>query len=285
MNAPMDYTTLIDVDTLRRHLDDPRFVIFDCRHDLAKPDWGSEVYATSHLPHARFAHLDKNLSAAKTGRNGRHPLPDPEGFARWLGDLGVGPDSQVVGYDSTGGTYGSRLWWMLRWIGHPRVAVLDGGWDAWQKAGFPVTSDPPRVTPATVTARVDAQAAVSVTHVEANIKSGECLVIDARANDRFHGQNETIDPVAGHIPGARNRFFKNNLDNTGRFKSAEALRVEWLDVLGGKSPRAVINQCGSGVTACHNALAMEIAGLTGSRLFAGSWSEWITDPARPIATD
>lgn len=281
----MNHTTLIDVDTLHRHLNDPNLVLFDCRHDLAKPEWGAEAYAQSHLPGARFAHLDKNLSAPKNGRNGRHPLPDAAAFGRWLGSMGVHAQAQVVGYDSTGGTYGSRLWWMLRWVGHNRVAVLDGGWDAWLKAGLPVTQAVPSPAARELTVRLDTQAAVSADFVLDNIARREYCVVDARANDRFHGQNETIDPVAGHIPGAVNRVFKSNLDASGRFKSAAALRQEWEALLDGRTPTRIINQCGSGVTACHNALAMEIAGLSGSKLFPGSWSEWISDPTRPIATD
>lgn len=281
----MNYTTLIDIDTLARHLEDPALVLFDCRHDLAKPDWGSEVYGVSHLPGAHFANLDRNLSAPKNGRNGRHPLPDPHAFGEWLGRMGVSKSSQVVGYDSTGGTYGSRLWWMLRWVGHPRVAVLDGGWDAWLKAGLAVTHTVPTPRPAVFEAKVASEAAVSADFVMRNLAEKAFTVVDARANDRFHGQNETIDPVAGHIPGALNRVFKNNLDATGRFKSADLLRQEWTALLAGRPPTQIVNQCGSGVTACHNALAMELAGLSGSKLFPGSWSEWISDPARPVATD
>ena len=281
----MTYTTLIDVNTLATRLADPKLVVFDCRHDLAKPEWGGEVYAQSHLPGARFAHLDENLSGPKTGKNGRHPLPDPVAFAQWLGQMGVGNDTQVVGYDSTGGTYGSRLWWMMRWIGHDRVAVLDGGWDAWLKAGHAVTADVLTARATTLRVNLRPHAAVDVSSVLSNIGRKSFMVIDARANDRFHGQNETIDPVAGHIPGATNRFFKENLDAQGRFKAPNVLKSEFSAVLAGRAPTEIVHQCGSGVTACHNALAMEIAGLSGSKVFPGSWSEWIADRARPISTE
>ncbi|MFN0315373.1 MAG: sulfurtransferase [Burkholderiales bacterium] len=281
----MEFATLIDAAVLAKHLDDPRFVIFDCRHDLAKPGWGSEEYAASHIPGARFAHLDKNLSGPKTGKNGRHPLPEPQSFARWLGDMGASNDSQIIGYDSTGGTYAARLWWMVRWLGHQRVAVLDGGWDAWVRSGFSVTHEKPSPRSAAFHMQLRKDASVDANFIVRDLESQTYHVLDARANDRFHGKNETIDPIGGHIPGAANRFFKENLDAQSRFKPAAALKAEFEALLKGRAPSHVVHQCGSGVTACHNALAMEIAGLTGSKVYPGSWSEWIADPSRPIATD
>lgn len=194
-------------------------------------------------------------------------------------------NTQVIGYDNTNGTYSSRLWWMLRWVGHHSVAVLDGGWDGWIDGGHPVTDLVPPPKPATFVPAIDNTAVVDSEFILNNIGKDTYCVIDARANDRFHGKNETIDPVAGHIPEAINRFFKENLDASSRFKSAAALRKEWEAVLAGRSPAQIINQCGTGVTACHNSLAMEIAGLSGAKLYAGSWSEWIADPSRPIAVD
>jgi len=278
----MNHTTLIDAAELARHLDDPGCVVFDCRHDLMRPQAGAAAYEVSHLPNARFAHCDRDLAAPLTGRNGRHPLPDPAVFSAWLGAMGVSNDTQVIGYDDAGGVYASRLWWMLRWLGHGRVAVLDGGWQAWTAAGLTVTSAPPRIVPARFEGR-PGDAAVDADQVLRHLGSDAMVVLDARSADRFRGENETIDPVAGHIPGARNRFFKANLDEGGRFKSAAELREEFVDLLGGTPAQRVVHQCGSGVTACHNALAMEIAGLSGSRVYAGSWSEWIADPSRPIA--
>jgi len=279
----MTHTTLISVSDLAQHLDDPAFVIFDCRHELTNPEFGTAAYAQSHIPGARFAHLDRNLAAPLTGRNGRHPLPDPKVFAEWLSRMGVSNDNQVIGYDNAGGVYASRLWWMLRWIGHKNVAVLDGGWQAWIEAGHPVTAEVPTPRPAKVTVNVQ-ETPVDAKYVLDNLQSPAMVLIDARANDRFRGQNETIDPVGGHIPGAMNRFFKDNLTAQGLFKSPQQLRDEFRLLLDTVTPEKIVSQCGSGVTACHNLLAMEIAGLRGGRLYPGSWSEWIADPARPRAT-
>jgi len=279
----MTHTTLISVSDLAQHLDDPAFVIFDCRHELTNPEFGTAAYAQSHIPGARFAHLDRNLAAPLTGRNGRHPLPDPKVFAEWLSRMGVSNDNQVIGYDNAGGVYASRLWWMLRWIGHKNVAVLDGGWQAWIEAGHPVTAEVPTPRPAKVTVNVQ-ETPVDAKYVLDNLLSPALVLIDARANDRFRGQNETIDPVGGHIPGAMNRFFKDNLTAQGLFKSPQQLRDEFRLLLDTVTPEKIVSQCGSGVTACHNLLAMEIAGLRGGRLYPGSWSEWIADPARPRAT-
>jgi thiosulfate/3-mercaptopyruvate sulfurtransferase len=279
----MSYTTLISVADLARHLNDPDLVIFDCRHELTNPDFGTKAYAESHLPGARFAHVDRDLSAPLTGRNGRHPLPDPGTFAAWLSRAGVSDDTQVIGYDNAGGVYGSRLWWMLRWMGHQGVAVLDGGWPAWLAAGQPVTAEVAVPKPGRFTGRPQ-KPPVDTNYVLEHLNSPGMVLIDARANDRFHGQNETIDPIGGHIPGARNRFFKDNLTPQGLFKSPEQLREEFEPFVGNGSPEKIVSQCGSGVTACHNLLAMEIAGLKGGRLYPGSWSEWIADPSRPRAT-
>ena len=279
----MSHTTLISVVHLAKHLDDPAFVIFDCRHELTNPESGVKAYAQSHVPNALFAHLDRDLAAPLTGRNGRHPLPDPSVFAGWLARMGVSNDKQVIGYDNAGGVYGSRLWWMLRWIGHQSVAVLDGGWQAWLAAGQPVTAEVRIPKPAKFTGKPE-KSAVDAKYVLEHLQSPDMVLIDARANDRYHGQNETIDPIGGHIPGAHNRFFKDNLTPQGFFKSPEQLRDEFKPFVGNGSPQQVVSQCGSGVTACHNLLAMEIAGLKGGRLYPGSWSEWIADPSRPRAT-
>lgn len=279
----MSHTTLISVVDLAKHLDDPAFVIFDCRHELTNPEFGVKAYAQSHVPNALFAHLDRDLAAPLTGRNGRHPLPDPGVFAGWLARMGVANDRQVIGYDNAGGVYGSRLWWMLRWIGHQRVAVLDGGWQAWLAAGQPVSAEARVPKPAKFTG-IPEKSAVDAKYVLEHLQSPDMVLIDARANDRYHGQNETIDPIGGHIPGAHNRFFKDNLTPQGFFKSPEQLRDEFKPFVGNGSPQKVVSQCGSGVTACHNLLAMEIAGLKGGRLYPGSWSEWIADPSRPRAT-
>lgn len=253
--------------------------VFDCRHDLAKPGLGAEQYREGHIAGALFAHLDRDLSAPKTGKNGRHPLPDPEKFMAWLGALGLKASDTVVCYDGGSGAMAARLWWMLRWVGHESVAVLDGGLAKWLKEGRPVTAEVPKF-PATVypgKPRVDM--AVDVSHVAKHL--GKELVLDARAPARWRGEAEPIDPEAGRIPGSRNRFNAQNLTTEGVHKPAEQLRREFEQVLGGRKPREVVHSCGSGVAACHNLLAMEVAGLRGARLYAGSWSEWIADPARP----
>jgi thiosulfate/3-mercaptopyruvate sulfurtransferase len=279
---PISHRTLIRVDELRRHLDDPAWVVFDCRHDLMNPEAGAQAYAQSHIPGARFAHSDRDLAGPRTGRNGRHPLPDPAAFMAWLGANGVDAARQVVSYDHAGGASAARLWWMLRWLGHEAVAVLDGGWEAWLKAGAPVSREAPSIQPANFSGTPRA-VWVDVDYVRAHLDNRNMVIIDARSPERYRGETEPIDPVAGHIPGALNRLYKDNLDPDGRFKPPEELRAAFASLLQGRSAEQVVHQCGSGVSACHNILAMEIAGLTGSRLYPGSWSEWCADPTRPIA--
>lgn len=279
----MHYTTLIPAADLARHLDDPRWVVCDCRHDLADVDAGRRAYGEVHIPGARHLHLDDDLSGPRTGRNGRHPLPDARALAIRLGEIGIGNDTQVVAYDASGSCYAARLWWLLRWLGHAHAAVLDGGWQAWMQSWHAATPELREPRPARFIPRVQAQLAVDTPFVLRHLGSTEACIVDARSTDRFRGQNETLDPVGGHIPGAVNRFFRDNLDAAGRFKPAEILREEMHGVVGLRTPAQVIHQCGSGVTACHNLLAMEHAGLTGSRLYPGSWSEWVSDPARPVA--
>ena len=280
----MSFTTLISVTDLAAHLNDPGWIICDCRHDLANYEAGRRAYAKSHIPGARFLHLDEDLSGPKTGVNGRHPLPHPITFTLRLAAIGIDNSKQIVAYDSSGGVYASRLWWMLRWVGHSNVAVLDGGYDAWVKANLPVTDAYPAVKPLRYNPNPHPQRAVGANDVVANLGKDALCVLDARSPDRFRGENETLDPVAGHIPGAVNRFFKHNLGEDGCFKSAATLKQEFAAVLNVQSPTSVVHQCGSGVTACHNLLAMEVAGLNGSRLFPGSWSEWVSERKRPVAT-
>jgi thiosulfate/3-mercaptopyruvate sulfurtransferase len=279
----VNFTTLISVADLAGHLDDPNWVICDCRHDLADNGAGRRAYRKSHLPGARFVHLDEDLSAPMTGRNGRHPLPASEQIARRLGELGVSNASQVVAYDASGGYYAARMWWMLRWLGHEAVAVLDGGWNAWLNAPHSITNQIPNIEAARFTARARTGLARDANSVAACLGKRGPLLLDARAPDRYRGENETLDPVGGHIPGAINRFFRLNLEADGRFKAAKILKKEFTEFLGISAPGNVAHYCGSGVTACHNLLAMEIAGLAGSRLYPGSWSEWCSSPARPVA--
>ena len=282
--ASMTHTTLVSAEETAAHLSDPQWVICDCRHDLADHSAGYRAYRAGHIPGARFLHLDVDLSGPKTGVNGRHPLPHPSTLGLRLGALGIGNNSQVVAYDESGGVFASRLWWMLRWVGHAKVAVLDGGWQAWNRAKLPFTVEQPVVEPVSFSVKPQPRLAVDSAGLQAGMGGDRMLVLDARSSDRYRGENETLDPVAGHIPGAVNRFFKLNLGDDGRFKPADALKTEFGALLNGHAPADIVHQCGSGVTACHNLLAMEVAGLAGSRLYPGSWSEWVSDRRRPVAT-
>lgn len=278
----MNWTTLVDVPTLKAHLDDPDWLVVDVRHQLSDTAYGERVYAEGHLPGAVFLHCDRDLSGPLTGQNGRHPLPDPAVLAERFGAVGIGPNTQVVVYDDAQGMIAGRVWWLLRWLGHTRVALLDGGLPAWLAAGEPLTQAV--VTPQPRTLPLCLQSAwVSVDWVQSHLNDPVMRLVDARGPDRFRGENETIDPVGGHIPGAVNRFFKDNVLPDGCFKPADVLRAEWQAILAGAPAEAVVHQCGSGVSACLNVLAMEVAGMPGSRLYAGSWSEWCADPARPVA--
>ena len=279
----MQHTSLVSAAEVAAHLADPQWVLCDCRHDLMDTGAGRRAYGEAHIPGARFVHLDDDLSGAKTGRNGRHPLPDPAVLTRRLGALGIDRTKQVVAYDASGGCYAARLWWLLRWLGHSAAAVLDGGWNAWVAGGHPTSAEIPRWPSSEWAYRLQPRMAVDAHFVMGHLDRSEICVLDARSPDRFRGENETLDPVAGHIPGALNRCFKENLDAAGRFKPAAALGQEFQDLLGARAPAQVVHSCGSGVTACHNLLAMEHAGLAGSRLYPGSWSEWVSDPARPVA--
>lgn len=278
---------LVKAADVAAHLGDPSWCIFDCRHDLKQTEYGPQAYARGHIPGAQFLHLDRDLSGPATGRNGRHPLPDPEVLAKKMSDCGVNFNTQVVAYDNEGGIFASRLWWLLRWLGHTRVAVLDGGLAGWKRARLMLEEGAPLVSPQQFVARregadeLEADTAFLMAHLE----TPDMTVVDARSPERFRGENETLDPVGGHIPGAINRFYADNLDDDGCFfKPAADLRKEFEALLAGQDPRRVVQQCGSGVTACHNLLAMELAGIAGSKLYAGSWSEWCSDPSRPVAT-
>jgi thiosulfate/3-mercaptopyruvate sulfurtransferase len=277
------YATLITAGELAALLaDGPRPVVVDTSFDLADTDAGERRYRESHLPGAHYLHLDRDLSSAKTGRNGRHPLPDRAAFARTVGALGVTPQVQVICYDAQGGVYAARLWWMLRWLGHAAVAVLDGGVQAWQRAGGALT-DAMSAAPGGAPYPERPSLAASIDAAGVGARAPLAMLLDARSAERFRGEVEPIDPVSGHIPGAFNRFHKANLDESGGFKPRAVLRDEFGALLGGRAPGDVIHSCGSGVTACHNLLAMEHAGLAGSLLYPGSWSEWSSDPVRPIA--
>lgn len=280
----MKFTTLVTTEQLTQHLDDPQWVVFDCRFTLTDPEGGRRLYAQSHVPGARYAHLDDDLSSPVTASSGRHPLPDAELLAKKLGQWGVGAQTQVVVYDDSFGSMAVRFWWLLRWLGHDSVALLDGGFPRWKRDKCPLTSDLPAIQPTQFDVRRDDKAWVSVDEVLAARRTACQHILDARPEDRFTGEREPLDKVAGHIPGSCNWSFEENLDMGGTFLPADELRAAYLKLLNGASPESIIHSCGSGVTACHNILAMEVAGLPGSRLYPGSWSEWITDPTRPVET-
>lgn len=276
--------SLISADTLLQHLHDPRWRLIDCRFNLADPAQGAAAYARGHLPGALYAHLDDDLSGPMTAASGRHPLPSPAAFAARLRTWGIAEDTQVVAYDQGNGLYASRLWWLLRARGHHRVAVLDGGLAAWNAHALPVVDTPPNVPPLQEVPVRPFSGWLDTEAVSAALAAQSILLVDARAADRFAGRNETMDPVAGHVPGAVNHPLADNVDGNGRFLSAEELRRRWQARLGQYTASQLVSMCGSGVTACHSLLAMDIAGLPGGRLYPGSWSEWIRDPARPVAT-
>ncbi len=277
----MFYTTIITPEELLPLIEYEEIVILDCRHNLGDLGMGERAYTRSHLPGARFFHLDRDLSGPMNGQNGRHPLPEREAMAQRFASAGISGTSQVVAYDQDSGAMASRAWWLLRWLGHRRVAVLDGGMSAWVEAQLPLTDAKPQPRAAEFHPQAG-ETLVDADDVLAHLDDSARALIDARGADRFRGENETLDPVAGHIPGALNRHFMRNLGEDGRFKAPATLRSEFTDLLAGRAPENAVHLCGSGVTACHNLLAMELAGLNGSRLYPGSWSEWISDPSRPV---
>ena len=286
----MSYQTLIAVADLRRRLEGAPpaaagFAVIDCRFDLANPQAGRLQYLAGHIPGARYADLNEDLSAPINQDSGRHPLPAPRKFAASLARLGVKPGVQVVAYDAANGAFAARLWWMLRAWGHPEVAVLDGGYPAWTAAGAPTLSgeQAPPSGNALEPPPIETWPVASASDVARLLRDPRRLLVDARAPERYAGTVEPIDTVAGHVPGAENHPFSSNLGSDGRFLGAEELRRRWRSRLGDREPAALVTMCGSGVTACHNLLALEIAGLSGAKLYAGSWSEWIRDPQRPIA--
>jgi thiosulfate/3-mercaptopyruvate sulfurtransferase len=280
----MRFTTLVDTDTLFRQLDDSCWIVFDTRFVLSDADAGERAYAAGHIPGARYANLDKDLSAPQATNSGRHPLPNPGTLAEKLGEWGVDKNKQVVIYDDACGAMAARLWWLMRWLGHEAVAVLDGGLHKWQDEGKPLTTMTPNISPSHFFPEISDDMCVTADQVEAMLNNMSGQLIDARAAKRFRGEQEPLDKVAGHVPGAVNLPYAENINIDGKFKPADILRDRYLNVLKDVKPTDVVHMCGSGVTACHNLLAMEHAGLSGSKLYAGSWSEWITDNRRPVAT-
>jgi thiosulfate/3-mercaptopyruvate sulfurtransferase len=278
----MHYRTIIAAQDLLACGLPPDWVVIDCRFDLADPTWGESSYHLAHIPGAHFAHLDKHLCGVVSGDSGRHPLPAWSAFAERLGQWGIRPATQVVVYDQHNGAYAARLWWMLRAIGHENVALLDGGWSAWLCAGGATELTVPPLRAGRYELRPGSGWVTSV-QLAGELAVGDCVLVDARVAERFRGEQEPLDRVAGHVPGAVNRPYSKNLGSNDSLLPPAVLKAEWGALLDGRMPGAVVHMCGSGVTACLNLLAMEVAGLSGSRLYVGSWSEWIADPARPVA--
>jgi thiosulfate/3-mercaptopyruvate sulfurtransferase len=276
------FSTLIDTATLAVHASDPTWRTVDCRFKLDDDGWGLKEYHVAHIPGAAYAHLNADLAGPTTGTNGRHPLPDPATLSRTLGRLGVTRGVQVVAYDQDAGMWASRLWWLLRWMGHDEVAVLDGGFAKWLAEARPTSAgeEPARPREFTGSPRMDMIADVGA--VARLVGCSDAMLLDARAPERYRGDIEPIDRVPGHIPGAVNYHFLRNVDERGVFRSADALRSDLQQVLGQTPPERVVCYCGSGVTACQNLVALEHAGLHGTRLYPGSWSEWSSDPSRPV---
>ena len=278
----MAFRTLVSTAALAMHLEDPPYVVVDCRARLDDLEWGAREHAVAHIPGAVYADLTHDLSGPKTGTNGRHPLPDPGALARTLGRLGITGGMQVVAYDQENGMFASRLWWLLRWLGHDAVAVLDGGFKKWTAEARATGSGATHRAPAVFTGSPRTNMTVDVQTVAAHLGAGGPRLVDARAPERYRGETEPIDKLPGHIPGAKNHFFQWNLDEQGLFRTPEELRAKMATTVGDVPPDQIVCYCGSGVTACHNLLALEHAGLTGAKLYAGSWSEWSADSARPV---
>ncbi len=277
---------LVSAEQVNANLDNADWLILDVRHDLADHQAGRRAYEQSHIPGAVFLDHEADLAAPKTGLNGRHPLPSRQDLAQLLQQQGLRDGMQVVVYDAQGSLFASHMWWMLRWLGYPHVAILDGGWQAWQGLKGPEHSGPSQAAPAAAGLSMPEQPAMPTVKTEQvlkNLTTPVFTVLDARAAERYRGDVEPMDPVAGHIPDALNRSHLNNLGEQGRFKAAEQLRQEFISVLGKTPANQVVHQCGSGITACHNLFAMELAGLSGSSIYPGSWSEWVSDASRPVA--
>ena len=276
------FSTLIDTTTLAAHTSDPSWQTVDCRFKLDDEAWGLGEYHRAHIPGAAYAHLNRDLSGPITGMNGRHPLPDPSALASTLGRLGIARGVQVVAYDQDAGMFASRLWWLLRWMGHEEVAVLDGGFAKWLAETRPTTAGEERAGPREFSGSPRMHMIADASEVARLVGRAGSLLLDARAPERYRGEIEPIDRVPGHIPGAVNYHFMRNIGEHGTFRSADALRHDLQQVLGPTPPDRVVCYCGSGVTACQDLLALEHAGLRGTRLYPGSWSEWSSDSSRPV---
>ncbi len=281
----MNYTTLVSPSTLKENIDNSDWVILDCRIVLSDNDAGRKAYVDNHIPNSHYVHLEDDFSSPITAESGRHPLPDMQKVINKLGELGIDSSKQVVVYDDTFGAYAVRVWWQIRAMGHKNVAVLDGGLLGWLMHQFKLSKEIPKAKPTTFDGAFDESHVVSTEQIASNLNDKTFTVLDARSPERFRGEEEPIDTVAGHIPDAINRPFQDNLDERGYFKTPEELKEAFEPILEKAENHQIINMCGSGITAVHNMLAMEIAGYTDSKLYIGSWSEWIRDSERPIAVE
>ena len=280
----MTYQTIVSADVVFQNLNNPNWVILDCRDSLTDADYGHRSYLEAHIPNASYCFLFDDFSSAITPATGRHPLPDMEKLTDKLGDWGIDENTQVVVYDDMGGAIAARMWWQIRTLGHKNVALLDGGLKYWQAQDLPMTTEIKQPEKKAFIGNFDATQLIEVDTVLENIEAKNFGLLDARAAPRYLGEKEPFDPVAGHVPNAINRDFMDNLNEDGLFKSADTLKKEFEAILKDCPNQQIVHMCGSGVTANHNMLAMEIAGLSGSKLFLGSWSQWVTDPSRPVAT-
>lgn len=280
----MNYNTIISAGKLNDIIGDEQVRVFDCRFSLKDPQGGLKCYQQGHLPHAQFADMDTQLSSPMTASSGRHPLPSPEDFIKQLRAWGVSNDTQVIAYDDMKGAFAARLWWMMRWLGHEKVAVLDGGMEKWSEAGYPLTQEAVDFPAGDFSGKANMEWLVDIDTVSRELEAGKMTLIDARAADRFTAKDQQTDPVPGHIPGAKNLPFGGNLTGDGLMKSSTEIRQRFDAIIKENPDREVVNMCGSGVTACHNLLAQAIAGMPPMKIFIGSWSQWIRDPKRPVAT-
>lgn len=276
---------LVSITDLHAHLGRSDWVVVDCRFNLQQPEAGPRLYAEGHIPGACYADLDRDLSGPKTADQGRHPLPDVALLQKLLSGFGIGPETRVVVYDEGGGALAARLWWLLRWLGHAQVSLLDGGFAAWRAAGLPVSAEPAVVRKGSFVARPGSMPVRTTPDIEASLGSTQTLLLDVRAHDRYLGRVEPIDPVAGHVPGAVSAPFSENLMPDGHFRPVPELRQHYSLLLADHPAAEVVCMCGSGVTACHGIFALELAGWPGAGLYAGSWSEWIRSAERPVARE
>lgn len=280
----MSFDTIISAQDLKDIIDDDNVRVFDCRFSLKDPQGGMKSYQAGHLPNAQFADMDTQLSSAMTEASGRHPLPEVDVFIDQLKQWGVNNDTQVIAYDDISGAFAARLWWMMRWLGHNKVAVLNGGMKQWTDAGYELTQDATEFAKGEFSGSANMEWLVDIDTVQAELANNSITLIDARAADRFTAKDQKTDPVPGHVPGANNLPFGGNLTKDGLFESPEVIKQRYADVVNDQSLTNVVNMCGSGVTACHNLLAQAVAGLPPTKIFIGSWSQWIRDPSRPVAT-